>query len=158
MKFDRKLQLLRDASGVEPVQFAALCMRRKAGRMQVLMITSRDTGRWVLPKGWAKDGHSQGESALAEAWEEAGVVGRLTGPAIGTYVSQKMLVANEPMPCRIEVHPVHVDKLLAKFPEKGQRRRRWMTIKRAVKSVAEPELAALLRGLRTRTDLHSGPA
>lgn len=148
MKFDRKLQLLRDTSGVEPIQFAALCLRHKAGRLQVLMITSRDTGRWVLPKGWAKEGCSKGESALAEAWEEAGVVGYLTGPSIGTYATQKMLIANEPMPCRIEVHPVHVDKLVAKFPEKGQRRRRWMTVKRAAKSVAEPELAALLRGLQ----------
>ncbi|WP_420342915.1 NUDIX hydrolase [Paenirhodobacter sp.] len=148
MKFDRKLQLLRESSGVEPVQFAALCLRRKGGRTEVLLITSRDTGRWLLPKGWAMEDRSNAEAALTEAWEEAGVIGRLAGPAIGSYGAQKMLIAREPMPCRVEVYPVHVDRLAARYPEKGQRRRKWMSLKRAAKLVSEPDLAALLRRVR----------
>ena len=147
MKFERKLALLRDAQGAVPVQFAALCTRRKAGRIEVLLITSRDTGRWILPKGWPMAGKSGGETALTEAWEEAGVVGHLTGEALGSYGALKELVTGTPMPSRVEVHPVRVERLAAKFPEKGQRRRKWMTAKKAAKSVAEPELATLLRAL-----------
>ena len=147
MKFERKLALLRDAQGAVPVQFAALCTRRKAGRIEVLLITSRDTGRWILPKGWPMAGKSGGETALTEAWEEAGVVGHLAGAELGSYGALKELVSGKPMPSRVEVHPVRVERLAAKFPEKGQRRRKWMTAKKAAKSVAEPELAALLRAL-----------
>ena len=147
MKFERKLAPLRDAQGAVPVQFAALCTRHKAGRLEVLLITSRDTGRWILPKGWPMAGKSAGETALTEAWEEAGVVGHLTGEALGSYGALKELVAGTPMPSRVEVHPVRVERLAAKFPEKGQRRRKWMTAKKAAKSVAEPELATLLRAL-----------
>lgn len=147
MKFERKLALLRDAQGAVPVQFAALCTRRKAGHIEVLLITSRDTGRWILPKGWPMAGKSGGETALTEAWEEAGVVGHLAGAALGSYGALKELVSGKPMPSRVEVHPVRVERLAAKFPEKGQRRRKWMTAKKAAKSVAEPELAALLRAL-----------
>ena len=96
MKYEKKLELLRNASGVRPVQFAALCLRRKAGRAEVLMITSRETGRWLLPKGWRMDDRSEGETALTEAWEEAGVIGRLSGPALGTYGAQKALETGRP--------------------------------------------------------------
>ncbi len=147
MKFETKLALLRDAQGAVPVQFAALCTRRKAGRIEVLLITSRDTGRWILPKGWPMAGKSGGETALTEAWEEAGVVGHLAGASLGSYGALKELVSGTPMPSRVEVHPVRVERLAAKFPEKGQRRRKWMTAKKAAKSLAEPELAALLRAL-----------
>lgn len=148
MKFERKLALLREACGVEPVQYAALCTRRKGKRTEVLLITSRDTGRWILPKGWPMEGKTGAEAALIEAWEEAGVIGHLTGPPVGSYASQKVLIDSHPMPCRVEVHPVHVEKLAARFPEKGQRRRKWTGVKKAAKLVIEPELAAILRRLR----------
>lgn len=147
MKFERKLELLRGSSGVEPIQFAALCTRRRTGATEVLLITSRETGRWILPKGWQMPDRSGGESALTEAWEEAGVVGALVGEPVGSYLAKKSLANKRPMPCRIEVHPVQVAKLAAKFPEKGQRRRKWMSIKKAAKAVSEPGLAALLRTL-----------
>ncbi|HEY0275233.1 MAG TPA: NUDIX hydrolase, partial [Paenirhodobacter sp.] len=92
----------------------------------------------------------EGETALTEAWEEAGVVGKLSGPPMGDYASQKMLLENQPMPCRVEVHPVHVSKLAARYPEKGQRRRKWFSTKKAAKLVAEPELADILRDLPSR--------
>ena len=148
MKYEKKLELLRNASGVRPVQFAALCLRRKAGRAEVLMITSRETGRWLLPKGWRMDDRSEGETGLTEAWEEAGVIGRLSGPALGTYGAQKALETGRPLPCRVEVHPVKVDKLAARYPEKGQRRRKWVPLAKAARLVAEPELAELLRSLK----------
>lgn len=148
MKFDQKITLLREARGVVPVQFAALCSRRKAGTQEVLLITSRDTGRWVLPKGWQIEGKSGGETALTEAWEEAGVIGALAGTALGSYLYAKMLGPNKGHACRVEVYPVSVLRLSADFPERSQRRRKWMSLKKAAKAVAEPELAAMLRSLR----------
>lgn len=147
MKFERKLALLRDSRGVVPVQFAALCTRKKAGKREVLLITSRDTGRWVLPKGWQMTDRTGGETALTEAWEEAGVIGALTGPAIGCYLYPKMIAPGRVHTCRVEVHPVRVDRLEARFPERGQRRRKWMSAKKAAKAVQEPELAVMLRNL-----------
>lgn len=147
MKIDQKLSLLREARGVVPVQFAALCLRRKAGKREVLLVTSRDTGRWVLPKGWQIEGRSGAETALIEAWEEAGVVGSLSGPAQGHYLYAKRLRQSVSFACRVEVHPVKVSRLSADFPERAERRRKWMGLKAASKAVAEPELAALLRAL-----------
>lgn len=150
MKIERKLALLRDSRGVVPVQFAALCTRKKAGKREVLLITSRDTGRWVLPKGWQMTDRSAGETALAEAWEEAGVVGSLTGPALGSYLYPKFLAPGRAHACRVEVHPVRVTRLETDFPERRQRRRKWMSLKKAARAVAEPELSALLRALPYR--------
>jgi len=150
MKIETKLALLRNARGVEPVQFAALCTRKKAGKREVLLITSRDTGRWVLPKGWQMPDRSGAETALAEAWEEAGVVGSLAGPAIGTYLYPKYLAPGRAHSCRVEVHPVRVERLATLFPEHDQRRRKWMSLGKAAKAVAEPELSALLRDLPRR--------
>lgn len=147
MKFERKLALLRNARGVEPVQFAALCTRRKAGRLEVLLVTSRDTGRWILPKGWQIDGRNGGETALIEAWEEAGVLGSLTGEAIGSYLYPKFLRPGVAEICRVEVFPLHVDQLRPHYPESGQRRRKWVSAAKAAKLVAEGELSALLRAL-----------
>lgn len=148
MKYEKKLEILRSAQGLEPAQFAALCTRRKGGNAEILMITSRDTGRWILPKGWRMPDRSEGESALTEAWEEAGVIGRLTGPAIGTYATKKALPVEGEIPCKIAVYPVQVDKLAVRYPEKGQRKRKWMSPSKAAKAVSEPELAELLRNLR----------
>lgn len=148
MKFDRKISLLREARGVVPVQFAALCSRRKAGKQEVLLITSRDTGRWILPKGWQMEGKSGAETALTEAWEEAGVVGTISGAPIGSYLYAKMFGPNKGHACRVEVHPLKVHSLSADFPERSQRRRKWMSLKKAAKAVAEPELAMMLRNLR----------
>lgn len=151
MKMETKLALLKAAEGVTPAQFAALCTRHKAGRIEVLLITSRDTRRWVLPKGWPMPGRSGAETAVLEAWEEAGVVGAITGPAVGSYIYNKVLSPGRALPCRVEVHPMKVERLAQHFPEKGQRQRKWMTAKKAAKAVAEPELAALLRGLRNHS-------
>lgn len=65
---------LRALMGTPAEQTAALCTHPQTG--QVLLITSRDTGRWVLPKGWPMRGRSMAQAALIEAWEEAGVEGQ----------------------------------------------------------------------------------
>lgn len=68
------------------IQVAALCVRTIGDTTNVLLITSRDTGRWVLPKGWPIDGMSAAQAAAQEAWEEAGVIPvAVDETAIGQY-------------------------------------------------------------------------
>lgn len=126
-------------------QQAALCFRRKpGGQIEVLMITSRETGRWVMPKGWPMRTCSAGEGALREAFEEAGVAGVLTGDCLGLYSYQKVMPDGRAVPCVVSVHPVEVTALADDFPERGQRQRAWFPPAVAAALVAEHELRDLL--------------
>jgi 8-oxo-dGTP pyrophosphatase MutT (NUDIX family) len=125
-------------------QFGALCWRMHRGRVEVLLITSRETGRWVIPKGWPIVGKSPEASAAQEAWEEAGVTGESAGPALGLYAYDKTRKSREALPCVVQVYPLRVERLAKQFPERKERRRRWFAAEKAAKLVAEPELRALL--------------
>ena len=130
----------------ERVQYAALCYRAQRGRLQILMITSRDTGRWIIPKGWPMPGRSPAECAAQEAWEEAGVQGHAAQLPEGCYSYAKALGPRLAVPCLVEVYPLRVERLAGQFPEKGQRRRKWFAPKKAALKVAEPDLAQMLAG------------
>lgn len=126
-------------------QNAALCYRvSPKGKVQILLITSRETGRWVLPKGWPMAERSPGDCALTEAFEEAGVFGRLIDQCVGVYSYRKVLGPKLDVPCVVGVYPVAVLGLRDEYPERNQRRRKWFTPTDAAGKVAEPELAALL--------------
>ncbi|WP_010141112.1 NUDIX hydrolase [Oceanicola sp. S124] len=129
-------------------QVAALCHRGDGSKLRILLITSRDTGRWVLPKGWPKRGHDAGGTALEEAWEEAGIKPCGRPELVGRYHYHKRLDGGLPVPTRVEVFAIPVSGLHDDYPEKGQRKRHWMTPAEAASSVAEPELAALLARFR----------
>lgn len=137
--------------GQEPApatQVGALCWRRHGSGVQVLLITSRETGRWVIPKGGIVPGKDAGTSAALEAWEEAGVHGRLSPVMMGAFDYDKLYrKRQEAVPCQVQVFPLRVDKLVAKFPERGQRRRKWFKPAKAATQVMEPALRALLAGL-----------
>jgi len=127
-------------------QIAALPIGKdKKGRIKILMITSRDTGRWVLPKGWTMKGKTHWAAAKIEALEEAGAVGYVADESIGFYHYDKVLDNSDRLPCRVHVYPMMIDRLRRNWKERGQRKRRWFTPKSAAKRVDEPELAALLR-------------
>lgn len=141
------------------VQFAALCYRVKEGKVQVLLITSRGGGRWIVPKGWPMEDKTPAESALQEAWEEAGVTGRAVETCLGVYSYAKSRGdAPGGMPCLAMLYPVAVDKLAKRFPEAGQRRRRWLSRKKAAEQVAEPELARMIRDFDPREGARKGAA
>lgn len=126
-------------------QYAALCFRRTGKHdHEVLLITSRDTGRWVIPKGWPMKGKSGSECALREAFEEAGVEGSPWPLPIGVYAYDKVLTSGV-QPCIVSVYPVEVDRMRNEFPEKGQRERKWFKPKKAAEKVDEPELRSLLK-------------
>jgi len=128
-------------------QYGALCYRRdRKGRTEVLLITSRDTGRWVIPKGWPVKGLSGGESARREAFEEAGVEGELIEHCLGLYAYAKVLGPGRELPCIVAVYPIRVEKMRKDFPEKGQRRLEWFRPAKAAGLVDEPELGEILAG------------
>jgi 8-oxo-dGTP pyrophosphatase MutT (NUDIX family) len=136
-----------DSNGTS-TQVAALCWRRHRNQVEVLLITSRDTGRWVLPKGWPMDGHSGPEAAAIEAWEEAGVKGKVATDAVGFFGYDKIIAPDLAHPCMVTVFPLRVATLARNFPERKERRRKWFSAEKAAKKVVEPELRALLMGLR----------
>ncbi|MDO9637867.1 MAG: NUDIX hydrolase [Pseudotabrizicola sp.] len=130
------------------LQNAALCWRMHRGRVQVLLITSRDTGRWIVPKGWPMPGKTAAETAGIEAWEEAGVHGTLeAGDPIGVYHYDKQRPPKDPVPCVVSVFALRVKELADKFPERKQRRRKWFDARKAARKVAEPDLRKLLSQL-----------
>ena len=128
-------------------QVAALCWRKHRDGIEVLLITSRDTGRWVLPKGWPMDGRSGPEAAAVEAWEEAGVEGRVATETLGFFGYDKTIAPDIAHPCMVSVYPLRVATLSRRFPERKERRRKWFAVEIAARKVAEPELRALLRGV-----------
>ncbi|KAA0916310.1 NUDIX hydrolase [Aquicoccus porphyridii] len=130
------------------LQVAALCYRQGDDGKEVLLVTSRDTGRWIIPKGWPINGKDAPGAALQEAWEEAGVrTGQVTGKAIGTYCYEKELSSGLPVPVETLVFPVEVRKLEGDYPEAHERRRKWVSPARAANMVREPELQQILRDM-----------
>lgn len=125
-------------------QFAALPYRLREGKVQVLLITSRGTGRWIIPKGWPMDGETPAEAAATEAWQEAGVIGKASNTVLGFYSYRKRL-DKDSLPIVVAVFPVKVKKLAKDFPEKGQRKRKWVNLRKAEKLLQEPELRAIVR-------------
>jgi 8-oxo-dGTP pyrophosphatase MutT (NUDIX family) len=124
-------------------QIAALCWRMHKGHVEVLLITSRETGRWVIPKGWPMDGLSAAAAAAREAWEEAGVEGEISDIALGKYIYDKIM-PSKVLCCSVDVFPLRVKELKSKFPEAKMRRRAWHRASEAAHMVAEPELHDLL--------------
>ncbi len=131
-------------------QFAALCHRVKNDKVQVLLITSRRSGRWIVPKGWPMDGKTPYETAAQEAWEEAGVIGRPDPRPLGLFSYNKFVDEDSDLPCVAMVYAVKVKSLAADYPEASQRKRRWVSRKKAAAMVGEPELARILRDFDPR--------
>ena len=132
-------------------QIAALPVRRDdRGRLRVLLVTSRDTGRWVLPKGWPIDGLDPWEAAAVEALEEAGAEGAVGMSAIGSYGYGKRMSGGATLPCRVELYPMRVKRLHKTWKEVRERERRWFGPSAAAKRVDEPELRDILRSLGSK--------
>lgn len=125
-------------------QYAALPYREDDG-LQVLLITTRRTRRWIVPKGWPMEGRTPWESAAQEAVEEAGVEGVIAQNPIGSYVYDKRRKDGQVAPCSLEVFPLRVTRHLEDWPEKGEREVRWFPIAEAIENVEEQGLKDILR-------------
>ena len=132
-------------------QFAALCWRKTpSGQIEVLLVTSRDTGRWVIPKGWPmgnKPGHAVAEQ---EAFEEAGMCGRVEHEPVGSYEYDKVMDEGLKIPCRVKVYAMEVTDMRKDFKEKSVRRQEWVSCEEAARRVQEPALKSLLAAFPAR--------
>jgi 8-oxo-dGTP pyrophosphatase MutT (NUDIX family) len=126
-------------------QFGALCYRFKNDQIEFLLITSRRTKRWILPKGWPENHMTPGESAANEAFEEAGVTGKSDERPIGIYCYEKKMEFSKNYSCIVTVFSLKVKKILSDYPEKLERKRKWFSRNSAAKCVAEPGLAQLIK-------------
>jgi len=136
-----------DLSGSAPepcLQHAALCYRVIKHRPQILLITSRDTGRWLLPKGWPIPGLTPEQSAEQEAFEEAGVKGVASADSLGTYPYYKLIPPDRLVPCTVSVYPLRVLRVHKHFPEHRQRERKWLAPDAARALVQEPGLQEII--------------
>ena len=108
-----------------------------------MLVTSRETRRWVLPKGWVGKRVPPHQQAAIEAFEEAGLVGNVRIPALGSYRYPKY-VRGQAIEAQVEVFLLDVESLSADWPERGQREAVWVAPYEAATMVAEPDLATIL--------------
>jgi 8-oxo-dGTP pyrophosphatase MutT (NUDIX family) len=133
---------------VPSLQYAALPYRRRAdGIIEVMLVTSRDTGRWVIPKGWPIRGLGPPDSAAREAMEEAGLAGRIRKRSIGIYHYEKGLADGSAVPCAVQTFAFEVEEQFTSWPEQDQRRTQWLKLQQAADAVDEPELSAMILSL-----------
>jgi len=130
-------------------QFGALCYRIKRDKVQILLVTSRRNGRWIIPKGWPVAGATPAQAAAREAWEEAGVEGRVLPVCIGLYSYVKDF-DDDRLPCVVAVFPLRVSRLGDDFPEASQRKRKWVSAKKAARLLDQPELGQIIRQFNPR--------
>lgn len=130
-------------------QVAAVPVRRgTAGAIEVLLVTSRESHRWVIPKGWPWPGLPDHEAAAAEAWEEAGVRGTVAAAQIGAFTYDKTS-SGVVLTVDVAVFLLEVAEEAPAWPEMHERQRAWFSPAAAAQAVAEEELKALLSTLFT---------
>jgi len=128
-------------------QFAALPFRIDDAQPEVMLITSRQTGRWIIPKGWPLKGRAPRAVAAREAYEEAGLRGKIQKHPVGTYRYEKRLSPERAVTCQVSVFLLKVEQQLDDWPEKQDRGRCWLPPDEAAARVEERELSSLLVSL-----------
>lgn len=130
----------------KPLQVAALCYRGTGDEREFLLITSRQTKRWIIPKGWPVRGLESNEAALREAWEEAGVRrGEVSADPVGTYTYQKRQDTDWAFPVQTLVYSVAVRDVADRYPEHSERTRKWVSATAAAGMVDEEELQLIFQ-------------
>src|ERR1700712_1790195 len=126
-------------------QFAALPWRiSERGTRQVLLLTSRETHRWVIPKGWPMKKRKPAEVASQEAYEEAGLIGKIVGKRpVGNFHYSKQLPKGEVL-CQVQVFLFRVERQLDDWPEKSQRETKWFDAEEAADMVDEGGLSEII--------------
>ncbi len=133
-------------------QYAALCFRYSGSseEIEILVVTSRTSARWIIPRGWPMKRKKPHEAAAIEAWEEAGVRGRVRKDAVGRYTYLKMLDNGDVVPCVVDVFQIEITGEETSFKERGERLLEWVRPDEAARRVREIELKSLLVDFRPR--------
>jgi 8-oxo-dGTP pyrophosphatase MutT (NUDIX family) len=129
------------------LQITALPCRMKDGELEVCLVTSRGTGRWIAPKGWVEADLTHAGTAELEAWEEAGLKGHVEAVTYGSYISSKGNEAEGVFPIRMDVYLMIEPEQHARFPEMGQRKIKWFPALTAAEKASDPGLSDLIRKL-----------
>ncbi|WP_374545897.1 NUDIX hydrolase [Rhodoblastus sp.] len=137
-------------------QFAALPWRMMNGALEIMLVSSRDTRRWIIPKGWPMAGRSPAAAAAIEAMEEAGLLGVMSEEPVGYFHYAKRLSSRTDH-CRVEVFSLRVVRQRDHWPEKHERATQWFSIEEAIASVSDPELADLIAAFARDADGLSAP-
>ena len=127
------------------IQYAALPYRLHRRQIQIMLITSRRTRRWIIPKGWPMAGLRPQDAAAQEAVEEAGIVGQIADTPIGSYRYFKRLKGEHIQAVQVIVFPFRVEDRVQAFKEQGQRAFAWFSYQEAASRLAEPSLRRLVR-------------
>ncbi len=130
------------------LQYAALPWRWN-NELEVMLVSSRETRRWVVPKGWPMRHRKPHDAAAQEALEEAGLVGHIAKKALGTFKYEKRMRNGAILPCKVDVFPMHVVRQRKTWREFHERTTRWFSIPDAVAAVREPDLKELILRLST---------
>ncbi|HSP25212.1 MAG TPA: NUDIX hydrolase [Saliniramus sp.] len=132
-------------------QHGALPYRRtQDGEVEVMLVTSRETRRWVIPKGWPIKKLKPFATAAREAYEEAGLGGAISRESLGSFTYQKRLKTRKYVACEVDVYAMEVSKEAKRWPERDERERRWFEPEVAARHVTEPELADIILQLPRR--------
>jgi 8-oxo-dGTP pyrophosphatase MutT (NUDIX family) len=133
------------------VQYAALPYRAKGkSQLEIMLVTSRGTRRWIIPKGWPKRGMPPHDTAATEAFEEAGVIGKVSKRPIGSYPYNKVLEKGDKASCRVQVFALRVTRQHKHWPEKKERQTGWYPATEALRFVREPHLRRIIRKFANR--------
>lgn len=132
-----------DPQSPERLQFAALPWRVTRNGLEIMLVSSRETRRWIIPKGWPMAGRSASAAAAIEAMEEAGLLGVMSETPFGSFRYAKRFSRGEEL-CRVEVYPMRVSRQRAQWPEKTERETQWFPVAEAITLVSDPELADLI--------------
>ena len=128
------------------LQYGALPYRKSnAHRAEFMLVTSRETRRWIIPKGWPKKGKSPHRSAAREAFEEAGVLGAIGRHAVGSFSYAKRLKNGASVDCEVHVFPLEVKRQRKDWPEKQERRVKWLSASKAAEKVKNAVLSKIIR-------------
>ena len=142
----------RKTPGPGRLQYAALPYRLNGDDTpEVMLVTSRETRRWIIPKGWPHKGKSPHGSAAREAFEEAGVTGTVSRRCIGSFSYNKRLKTGRVVRCQVRVFALEVKRQRKAWPEKKERAIRWLPAGLAAKTVRHPRLQRIIRGLARKS-------
>ena len=131
--------------GVLPYRFT------DTNSLEVLLVTTRQTRRWIIPKGWPIKGLKPPRSAAREAYEEAGIRGTVGAKSIGVFSYEKSLEANGgSVPCEVRVFPMIVKRQLDTWPEAHERETRWFEPTEALSVTKEKGLRQLIESFVKR--------
>lgn len=147
-----------EAAPEEMQQVGALPWRiAKNGEARILLVTSRSSGRWIVPKGWPIKGFAPRQTASREALEEGGVIGVLSKAPVTTYRYMKRLDNGANVACRVAVFGLNVRGTLVDWREKAQRQRRWFSLAAAADKLDDRELSEFVRTLDAASECLEPP-